>query len=127
MYVISKYGVDPTPDENPYALGNVIVMVVLTGLPAAVLGVFDIAAQLSRYSLLRVLDAALIVLFALLWIVPVTSFMLFLEPDIFGNIDVPSLPTALGLFLGGEFSLALLLILSVAGRVVARRQALRDR
>lgn len=96
-------------------------MVVLIGPPALLLGVFDAVARLSDYPLLRVVDALLIALLALVWIVPITSFMLFLEPDIFGNVDTAPWQTCLGYFIGQEFSLALLVIFSVMARRVARR------
>jgi hypothetical protein len=82
---------------------------------------FDAAARHLDYPLLKALDALLIALLALAWIVPIEWAWLSVDWDMFGSIDIPTWPVYIGVLIGAELGLVLLMVLSVTVRLILRR------
>jgi hypothetical protein len=82
---------------------------------------FDAAARRLDYPLLKALDALLIILLALAWIVPIQWAWLSVDWDMFGRIDIPTWSVYIGVLIGAELGLALLMLVSVTVRLLLRR------
>lgn len=128
-YWRTEYGTDPLTRTELGFSGAFWFTVILTAPFAVVLGFFDAAARVLGYPLLKALDAALLVLLALLWIVPILSLFLDMRAELAGggNVDLPTQQAYLGGLAGAELSLGLLLLVSVSTRLIAwlilRRQS----
>jgi hypothetical protein len=122
-YTVSEYGVDPKPDFDPDLLGAFVITAIPVVHPAIALGMVDAAARHLDYPLLKALDALLIALFALAWIVPIQWAWLAADWDMFGNTEttIPTWPAYIGVFIGAELGLALLMLVSVTVRLILRR------
>jgi hypothetical protein len=117
-YTVSEYGVDPKPDFDPDLLGAFLITAIPVVPPAIILGMFDAAARHLDYPLLKALDALLIALFALAWIVPIEWAWLAADWD---ETNIPTWPAYLGVLIGAELGLILLVLVSVTGRLIVRR------
>jgi hypothetical protein len=116
----TEYGADAMGDAEAGMPGAFLVTVVPTAPPAVVLGLFDAAARIIGHPLLKVLDALLLVLLALVWIVPIQALWLGTETiTASGSEDVPSEQFYLGVLASAELSLVLLLAMSVSTRLIA--------
>jgi purine-cytosine permease-like protein len=85
---------------------------------------FDAAARHLDYPLLKALDALLIFLLALAWIVPIEWAWLAADWDMFGNNDetnISTWPAYIGVIIGAELGLVLLMLVSVTLRLILRR------
>jgi hypothetical protein len=120
-YMVSEYGVDPKPDTDADVLGAFLITAIPVVPPAIVLGMFDAAARRLDYPLLKALDALLIILLALAWIVPIQWAWLSVDWDMFGRIDIPTWSVYIGVLIGAELGLALLMLVSVTVRLLLRR------
>jgi hypothetical protein len=132
-YWRSKYGADAMGRAEADLSGTFWLTFIPTVPPALVLGLFDAAARVIGYPLLNALDALLLVLLALVWIVPIESVFLDMRVELAGSSDVelPSEQVYLGVLAGAELSLVLLLLVSVSTRLIAglilRRQSRYER
>lgn len=117
-----KYGADAMGEAELDLPGALLITVIPTAPPAIVLGLFDAAARIIGHPLLKALDALLLILFALIWVVPIEWLWLDTETisAAFGDKDVPSRDVYLGVLAGAELSLILLLIVSVSTRLISR-------
>ncbi len=122
-YTISEFGFDSPGQDFTFPMGAFIVMVVLIGPPAVAFGIFDAVARLLGNPLVGIVNGLLIASLAPVWIIQVTAFMF---DDMGRPLGTAAWQTCLGLFLGQEFSLALLVMLSVVIRRFVRRQQSRD-
>jgi hypothetical protein len=120
-YRVSEYGVDPKPDTDADVLGAFLITAIPIVPPAIVLGMFDAAARHLEYPLLKALDALLIVLFALVWIGTLQWAWLSVSWDMFGKIDIPTWPVYIGVLIGVELGLVLLVLASVTVWLILRR------
>jgi hypothetical protein len=125
-------GVDPKPAFDEGLLGAVLLGTAIRTVPlGAILGTLDAAARRwSRLShplvqvLLLVLDALVIVLFALVWIVPLEYNSLD-RGSCVAEYDcvtiTPDWPIYIGVFIGAELGLVVLMVVSVTIRLNVRR------
>lgn len=120
-YRVSEYGVDPHPDTDADLLGAFLITAIPVLPPAMVLGMFDAAARHLDYPLLKALDALLIALLALVWIVPIQWAWLSVDWDMFGRTDILTWSVYIGVLIGAELGLVLLMLLSVTFRSILRR------
>jgi hypothetical protein len=118
---VSEYGIDPKPDTDADVLGAFLITAIPVVPPAIVLGMFDAAARHLDYPPLKALDALLITLLALAWIVPIQWAWLSVDWDMFGRTDIPTWSVYFGVLMGAELGLALLMLLSVTFRLILRR------
>jgi hypothetical protein len=121
VYRVSEYGVDPRPDTDADLIGAFLITAIPALPPAVVLGMFDAAARHLDYPLLKALDALLIALLALVWIVPIQWAWLSVDWDMFGSIDIPTWSDYIGVLIGAELGLVLLVLVSVTVRLILRR------
>jgi hypothetical protein len=136
------YGVNPyvaNPEYGPGLLEPFLAVAKLIGLTAllivpvgALLGAFDSAARRSSDQLVQVplliVDALLIVLFALVWISFVEATWLYDETcssDYYCPENFTSWPEYIGGLIGAELGLAVLVVVSVTRNRVLRREARR--
>lgn len=125
----SKYGADAMGEAEADLSGTLWLTVIPTAPPAVALGLFDASARVIGYPLLKALDALFLVMLALVWIVPIELLWLDMETEsaAFGDKDVPSEQVYLGVLIGAESALVLLLLVSVSTRLISglilRRQS----
>jgi hypothetical protein len=130
-YRVSEYGVDlhPEHDEHMGLLGAFLYTAIPIVPLALVLGAIDAAARRSSrplvQALLLVVDALLIVLFALVWIVHIEYSLL----RIYGSCVAEyaceritrSWPEYIGVLIGAELGLVVLMVVSVTIQLIVRR------
>jgi len=125
-YRISSNGIDPTPAYDDAPEGIVIIMAYLFLLPAIVLGMFDGAVRVIGVPMLVILEAVLLILFTLLWIVPIAALftsteelcLMYCGPP---ETDIPSLNEYLGVLAGVELALVCELLVAVSISTFAKR------
>jgi hypothetical protein len=121
------YGLDPTPEYYGGLLVAFLTTAIRTVPLSAVLGAVDALARRSSHPLVQVLllvlEALLIVLFALVWIAPVQALALFREEcdEYTCEMLTPDWPTSIGALTGAELGLVLLVVVSVTVRAILRR------
>jgi hypothetical protein len=114
---VSDFGFDLNPYPDLSLLGRFLAPAMIIGLVAipimpfgAILGDLDAAARRSSHPLLQMLllllDALLIVFFPLVWIVYIVILLR-------RGIITPSWPMFIGILLGAELGLVMLLVVSV--------------
>jgi len=119
-YRVSEYGVDPKPDTDADLLGAFLGTAIPVVPTAIALGMFDAVARHLDYPLLKALDALVIALLALVLMVPMEWALLTVE-DNFGSNNIPTWPSYLGVLIGAELGLVLLVLTSVTLRSILRR------
>lgn len=128
-HMVSEEGVAPQPEYGPGLLHPFLVTAVWIVLMAifivpfgAFFGAVDAAARRSRRPLLQALllglDALLIVLFALVLIVPFGGALLYFQScDGYTCVsNTPGWPEYIGVLVGAELGLVMLVVVSMRGR-----------
>jgi hypothetical protein len=129
-YIVSEVGVaafDLGLLRAFLATAKMILITAILMVPVgAFLGAFDAAARLSshplRQMLLLLLDALLIVLFALAWIAFVGIWLSYEYCDEYTCVTItPDWPMYIGLLIGAELGLVMLMVTSVTERLSGKR------
>ena len=134
-YIVAVQMVDPGPDPDSRLLNLdtdssllsfFLVTAILMVPVGAVLGVVDAAARRSGHPLLLVLDTLLIVIFPLVWIVQFVRLLSYNDCDAYTCVDVTlNWPMYIGLLIGAELGLVVLLGVSVRWNRRKREEARR--
>jgi hypothetical protein len=120
-YIVSEEGVT---DYDTALLRAFLITAIMIGLTAiltvplgAFLGEVDAAARRSSHPLMLVVDALLIVLFALVWIVPFEILLSYGFCDVYTCTTItPGWPEYVGVLIGAELGLVMLMVVSVRRR-----------
>jgi hypothetical protein len=125
IYRISNNGIDPTSAYDDAPEGIVLIMGFLFLLPTIVLGMFDRAVRVIGVPMLAVLEAVLLLLFTLLWIVPIAALftsteeicLMYCGPP---EKDIPTLAQYLAVLVGIEIALVGELLMAMGISLISR-------